>query len=210
MRGVSACPDENELAAFADGRLPDEARGRVALHIADCARCLDQVTFLESAGNLEARVPDRLLEQARQLPQKDRGRKRFQFAAAAAAVVLVSVLAPWFWFHRDGDEENREVRGSASVADLQVLAPGPGEPVARDSLALRWTALDDALVYTATVLTDGGDRVFEQRTEKTEIGFPPEVELRPGVSYFFWVRAHLRDGRTVRSRAVEFSLAAPP
>ncbi|MGH9389329.1 MAG: hypothetical protein ACRD1Z_06910, partial [Vicinamibacteria bacterium] len=206
MRGLPSCPDENELAAFAEGRLAEEARGRVLFHVADCGGCLDQVAFLKSTGNLEARVPDRLLEQARQLPRKERGRYPFRFAAAAAAVLVVSVLTPWFWSHRDGDAGNREVRGRASAVDLEVLAPAEGEVTSRADLAFRWIALEGAVAYTATVLTDGGDPLFEQRTEGTEIDLPSEVELSPGVSYFFWVRAHLRDGRTIRSLAVEFSV----
>lgn len=204
----SSCPDENALAAFADGRLAEEARSLVAVHIADCADCLDQVAFLKGAGSLEARVPDLLLEKARMLPQKTRGRHRFQLAAAAAAaVLLVSVLAPSLW--REGDREIREVRGEASAADLEVLAPRDGEAVPRVGLALRWLEFEGAFAYTATVLTDGGDRIFEERTEGTEIQLPADLELPASGCCFVWVRAHLRDGRTVRSRAVEFSLAAP-
>jgi anti-sigma factor RsiW len=76
----STCPPENEIAAFAHGRLADEARSRLALHIADCAACSDQLAFLKKADDLEARVPDRLLAEARGLRRRIRSQARVRFA----------------------------------------------------------------------------------------------------------------------------------
>ncbi len=90
------CPDEALLAAYVDGGLPGRDRARVESHVADCAACLGQVSFLAhgQAGSGDA-VIARGVARARDLVVAPSGQWRalaWRWGAAAAGIVCVSIV----------------------------------------------------------------------------------------------------------------------
>jgi len=95
------CPDESQIAAYADRQLTGHAKDKVEAHLADCDFCLNQVGFLIRIANAPApdSVPAALILRARGL-----GEKRFRaegttlwhwgkIAAATACLVVVGTIA---------------------------------------------------------------------------------------------------------------------
>ncbi len=60
------CPDEESLALFLAGNLPESRRSEVEAHLARCAFCLDDVVAAYQSGELTAgeNVPRRLMARA--------------------------------------------------------------------------------------------------------------------------------------------------
>jgi hypothetical protein len=90
-----ACPGESELAAFADGTLPAEARVRVEKHMLRCADCLDAASQLVKwrRDNPALAVPPALLVRVRALQSSPRPRWMAPAAAAVgAAALLVAIV----------------------------------------------------------------------------------------------------------------------
>ena len=63
------CPNETQLAAYADCQLDSAAREFVEAHLADCDSCLGQVSFLVQSADWAdvAEVPAQMLARARNL-----------------------------------------------------------------------------------------------------------------------------------------------
>ena len=64
-----SCPEESQIAAYADHQLAGPAKDKLEAHLADCDFCLDQVGFLIRSANapLPEMVPDSLLRRAGKL-----------------------------------------------------------------------------------------------------------------------------------------------
>ena len=94
-----ACPDPLDLAAWLDGRLPDDRRDAVDEHLVACPACLDAIRAGRAALDDDTLgfVSPRVLEGARALVS---GRRRSDHAwwaaarrvGAVAAMLAVSVL----------------------------------------------------------------------------------------------------------------------
>jgi hypothetical protein len=218
------CPDEAVLAAWAEGRLPGDARGKLEGHVADCAFCRGQLGFLARAADLgpPPAVPARLLSAAvsERAPLLGRLRPATALAAGAGLLLALLVAAPWPGFPGTGPPDGtrgdspaaagsaREVRSETVVdASPRILRPAEGQTVARDALALRWIGTPRALFYTVQVVDADGDVAWEGRAEATSLTVPATAPLFPGRLYFAWVFAHLPSGATVPSPAVGFRLA---
>ena len=218
------CPDEALLASWAEGTLTDAAREGLVGHVADCAFCRGQLGFLARASDLgpPPAVPARLLSAARGERAPLLGRLRPATALAAGATLLLALLvtAPWPGFpgagpsgRAGGDSpaapgDAREVRSDAAPdVSPRLLRPAEGQTVAREALALRWTATPRALFYTVQVVDADGDVAWEGRSETTTLSVPAAAPLFPGRPYFAWVFAHLPSGATLPSPAVGFRLA---
>ena len=157
------CPDDETLAAWAEGRLPDALRERLEGHTADCDFCCGQLGFLARSGDLgpPPAVPARLLAAAQGERAPLLGRLRPATALAAGAILLLALLVagPWPGFtgaariDRPGGDSPaapgpaREVR-SAPAADgvPRILFPAEGQTLSRAALALRWQEARGALV----------------------------------------------------------------
>lgn len=95
-----SCPDEAQIAAYADHQLASPAKDKVEAHLADCDFCLDQVGFLIRTANapLPESVPNPLLIRARKLAgEKTRAEGSAlwhwgRIAAAAACLVVVATI----------------------------------------------------------------------------------------------------------------------
>ncbi len=219
-RGPSrGCPDDLELAAYADARLEEPGRQWLESHVADCGHCLAQVGFLRRAraAGEPAGVPAGLLERARRLVRSPPAAAvvRWRWAAAAAAAASVAIAAS-VALHPSGTgletaAAPARVRGALTeaAAPPEVLLPREDSKAAPD-LELRWTAVDRALFYELKLVTAEGDVVWEDRLETTHARLPSGLALATGARHFFWVRAYLPEGVTLKSRAVGFEVAGRP
>ncbi len=211
------CPDEETLAAWVEGSLPQARREKLEGHVADCPFCCGQVGFLARAAELGPlpAVPAHLLAAARGQSAPPFGllRPATLVAAGAGLVLALLVVSPW---GRPGSfsaepeaarvvRTARTVRGPADAA--WILRPSEGEIVPRAALELQWEEAPEALFYTVQLVDPKGDVVWEGRADGARLAVHANAALAPGQPYFAWVLAHLRSGTTVRSPAVGFRLA---
>jgi hypothetical protein len=85
-----------------------------------------------------------------------------------------------------------------------LLAPRDGSAIKREALTFRWQSVPDAAFYEVSIMTAAGDLVVSRQTESQSLDVSGELPLQTSTKYFVTVRAHLRDGRTVRSSVVSF------
>jgi hypothetical protein len=88
-----------------------------------------------------------------------------------------------------------------------VIFPGDGAVMRREDLEFRWDPLPNTIFYEVWITTAEGELVFEQKTEAQKIKLEPGVALSSGTSYFFSVRAHLREGKTAKSSILNFRIS---
>jgi|SRR5262249_14061570 len=260
------CADEAKLAAYVDGGLNVATRKRIEAHLADCQRCVDQVSFLVRANDWSEfnEVPPGLKAKARSLVNAE-PKSRFAFdwrwaPAALAACLLVTFLALVITRTRQSpatDNANlvaapqpREtplttsspanprphpdvVATSKSPAPVmavpapsaprpstsmirsgddvtkspKLLSPYEGQILGGDSLEFRWQRVPEALFYEVSVTSASGDVLASKQTGAAMMKLSDDVSLKPATKYFVFVRAYLRNGQTVRSRGVSFSIA---
>ena len=101
----------------------------------------------------------------------------------------------------------RQTRSVNRLAAAPLLiAPKAGSVVDRKDFELRWKDVPRALFYEVRIATSEGSLVWKARVEQTSLRLPGEIQLRPGQSYFVWVRAYLPEGKVVRTEASPFSV----
>lgn len=206
-----ACPDEHQIAAYADGTIPESAREDVELHLADCERC----TLL--AGTLSRleiestdRPPAEVLEQAERLvrPKSDRWTRYLPHLAAAAVLVLAVGV---FFGQRDQatvrtDDDFRTTRGIAGSPRMEVLAPAAGAGVHATDFEVRWTDIPDTRYYLVRIVTSSGALVTEQRVTDTRWRPGSGVHLQAGQDYYVRVEAYPAVGASTGSVHVPFTV----
>lgn len=98
------------------------------------------------------------------------------------------------------------VRGRTQPSlEPRVLEPKAGATVDAANLELRWAGVQHVLFYEALITNPSGEPVWSSKVEQARVHVPAEARLRPG-SYFVWVRAHLPEGKVIRSQAVTFTV----
>jgi hypothetical protein len=225
------CLSEADLAAYADGRLGEQAKRRVEDHLAECEYCLEQIGFLlrPQEGPASQPVPPQLQAQALELGRRKgvtRPAHRWGAVAAAAAAAAVVLML------RTPSPQAPAVSSSPTVVPTsqaptpapapavregvrsrpvgpvrpEPVLPRPDSRVSRASLEFRWTPVPQSLFYDVRVATAAGDLLWEGRVTATSLRPPVDLPLEGGQKYFVWVRAHLPDGKTVQSRALAFSV----
>ena len=216
---TDTCPEETEYAGLIDGTLPDEERARLADHLAHCQKCLDLVTFLVGVQDRpQDQVPQELLAAALKMGsgrQPIRLPARFQWqaalATAAGVILVVSVLFTQYPKLTDVlmPDDPSQPADSDSVRvnrlgqdQLAIMFPAQGATIDSSEPEFRWSSVDQSLYYEIQVLSDNGDILWEDQTEKTRLQLPPEFTLDHNTNYFVWVRVYLPDGRTIKSKAV--------
>jgi hypothetical protein len=213
-----ACPDEQRIAAFADGLLGPEDRAQVELHLADCAHCLAMVGLLGREGDNEPGelVPEVVLARIQQLDDisyRSRWRSAPRWAAAASLLLAIPVLlqlsGPPGGVHESQSAPEARVKRSATV-DMdtpEVLLPVAGATVEPDTLRIRWTAIPGSDYYDLRIVTDAGALVVEQRVTGTEWRPTQATGLARGAEYYVHVDAYPADGKVLSSVHVPFRTA---
>jgi len=229
------CPDETNLAAYADAHLADDAQRRLEAHLADCDFCLNQIAFLLRAQeSAMPEVPQGLLTRARELGAEGKEARwlaewRWRTAAAAAACVVLGAIVwlrqpppPLVPPHRGPaplvevapaptatpSAPHRVVRnGQKAGAPLRLLFPREGAIIPRAGFDFRWTEVRGCLFYEIRLMTGEGDLVWEGRVEATQARIPANVQLTPGSKYFISVHAYLPEGKTLPAAVVGFTVA---
>lgn len=232
-RGWS-CPDEQSVAAYADGRTSDREKRWMEEHLAGCEACRAQVAFLVRSESAEGSpLPAGLLRRAQQIVsggQNPAAAPGWSWAAAAATAAAGAVLwMSWPVVQKQqpvpsavgpaisvaqqrapappapqGREETTAVRSTRNKADLPILLSPQPDSSLHNQREFRWLPVAGALYYEVRVVTADGDVVWEQRTEGTSIRLPEEVRLRAREKYFVWLRAYLPEGKVRQSKAVAF------
>jgi hypothetical protein len=199
------------IAALADG----ESLGPGALaHVARCDDCLEKVTVITQL--LRDHDIGKPVAASACAPQ---GWKRMTrtppWRAAVAASVLLFVSGLVYRYQNPSptsglDIPLREVRGGGGAAQaVPVLRmPQDGQELRRSDLHFNWTAVDNAIYYQMELLSADGDVLWQEQMEGTDATPPESLYLAGGATHYAWVRAHLRDGKTVKSQAVSFRIIA--
>jgi hypothetical protein len=215
---TSACPDEEQLAAYVDGTLVSAASEQLELHLADCTPCLELVGLLsrERDAPVTEAVPEKLLDQARTRPAM-KPRRWLQQAPrwAAAAMLLVSV--PLLIHLGRSPDRGNEGQGSpaarttrnidARVSELKVIAPVAGTALDPRTLSFRWTPVAGSPYYDVRIVSDAGDLIVKQRVTGTEWRPPARLNLVPGAEYFVHVDAYPSGNKAMGSEHVPFRVA---
>jgi len=236
------CPDEAQLAAYFERRLPAPEQQEVEAHVSNCEHCLAQVAFLLEVQDAELpEVPRSLLERARQPASSGKTFSGMVWrwspaVAVLAGVVVVASILVWRDRPAPGAQPNRSapreqasqraasipapqvtegsktgstaqvVRGQTPPSlEPKVLKPKLGARVNAENLELRWAGVPQALFYEVLVTNPSGELIWSGKVEQERVRMPAEARLRPG-SYFVWVRAHLPEGKVIRSQAVTFTV----
>jgi hypothetical protein len=212
------CPDEVTLAAFVDGRLPESARSRVQGHLADCGLCVEHVAaVLLSRETATPEVPAPLLARARELAESPTDGApafawRWSAVSAAAGLTLVAAVLVWQVSTAPTPETSpAQVRSnSGQLMPPEVLSPEEGSVVGREPMDFRWRAVAGAIYYEIQLVTAEGDVLWQGRTEETGAQLPGTVRIAPGQEVYVWVRAHVLDGKILKSDPVGFTLDNEP
>jgi anti-sigma factor RsiW len=96
----------------------------------------------------------------------------------------------------------RKEEGANGLPNL--LSPHDGAALKRRTVVFNWQSVPEVAFYDVSIMTASGDLVFSRQSEAESLDLPASLPLQAGVKYFVSVRAHLRDGRTIRSSVVSF------
>lgn len=99
------------------------------------------------------------------------------------------------------------IRSGGQNLLLTVVFPPDGARVRRSELDFRWQSVPDTVFYGVTLVTAAGDLIQETKTEDTHLRIADDIQLVPGGKYFVSIRAHVREGKTVKSNIVSFRIS---
>ncbi len=203
------CPDDQTLAALADGRLPESERSAVLGHLDRCDACTQSLAAL--AALMEAPpvvAPRDVVARAVKPRLVVRPVRRLAGIAAAAAAVLVAVTV---WPVRDAGSPgsatappvpaDSPVRSGSSDGMLVLDVPHDNEELSA-GFAVTWHGLPDATFYEVQVTTPEGDVLWSSQVDGTRQSVIVPEALPVARPSYVWVTAHLREGRRLTSNVV--------
>jgi hypothetical protein len=118
-----------------------------------------------------------------------------------------SVPAPSAEKPKSAEPVAPEIRREGQAQLPTVVFPRNGATLRRSQLDFRWQPLADTAFYDLRVVTAEGVLVLASKTEDTHLRIADNIPLQPGAKYFVSVRAHLRQGQTVKSGIVSFRIS---
>jgi hypothetical protein len=232
------CPSAEQVAAYLEQRLAGDDKARFEAHLAHCDFCIGLLSFLVRQQEAEehVEVPALLVRQAVDaVPEEASASRswRWVLAPALAAIVVASTVLlkspqPAQFTPPDvpappvatttppmsvPKSQSRPVRTpeirslTTPTTGLQLLEPLPGSIVRGEELHFRWKAVVNAAYYEIRVVNSEGDPVWRAESTGPTAQVPASLSLRPG-KYFVWVRAHLSDGRTLKSETIAFRIGS--
>jgi hypothetical protein len=210
------CPEDQQIAEYFDGELPEAERDRVERHLADCRFCLARLGMLQRLAQnpIVPRIPEDVLATAKSMRQATPARPKRAPAWAAAAVLVVAVGLLWQLFPvremgqvdlprthtAEPSSDLRETRSlDPGAMGPRFLSPHEGPGITSDSRTFRWTPVPNSLYYEVRIVSDAGDLLWRERVEGTEWRLPAGLALTPGSEYFARVDAYLTDAKTLQS-----------
>lgn len=192
------CPDDEDIAAFVDGTLPEARRESVRHHLPDCPACIQRVGLITRLSR--ATDEDRPTEPGLATGPAYATASRW---AIAASVLIAVAWAAWLPVQEDSD--HRATRSiESTLTQPEILAPISGAAAHRDDLVIRWTEVPESLYYEVRIVSDAGDLVSLQRVDITEWTLADQAELQTGHEYFIRVDAYLTDSQSIRSEHIPF------
>jgi len=230
------CPSEERLAAYLDGAMGSDGRGRIESHLVDCEFCRSLVADVAKLQRLEAQaLPAGLLRNAIAFGSTKPRRLRWVFLPVAttagvgiAVIVALFLRSPEQLVVSSPSAPSAPVIAKAEPAPTfeppvahiernltsrevlpQIVSPKQGKVVPRDQLKFQWKPLLGARYYEIHVVTPEGDLVWEGQSEAAILKFPSDVTLKDG-PYFVWISANLADGRVPKSIPVRFLVSTSP
>jgi anti-sigma factor ChrR (cupin superfamily) len=191
------CPDDDAIAALAEGTLEASARAGALPHLAACPRCRGAVASVARA------LADSSV--ASEIKAVEGGRRRRFYRVALIALPAAAALALLLARPRTLDEEASIHRAPTITA---APAPSPAAPVAMvsDARAFRWSAVPSADRYRLTLFDTEGRVRYETEVVGTAAALPDTVVLVPGARYLWKVEARTGFDRWSSSELVEFSI----
>lgn len=145
VTSTSRHPDDETLAAFVDGTLPEPRRREVTEHLASCEDCYE--IFAETArflGEHPEHAREKDPQPARVIPFTRRGLRMPARSWVAAAAALLIVLAGAWLMLQGGPAEPIDPLASSS-GELLALLDGPGREAAVEHL---WSEESGALAFS--------------------------------------------------------------
>lgn len=233
------CPSAEQVAGYLELRLTREDRARFEAHLAQCDFCIGLIGSLtrQEEAKEQVEVPAHLVREAVEaVPQKTSAGQswRWVLAPALASIVVVCAVllkppeplqfvvpqasypaAEKMTLPQAAPQLQSRPAKAPEVRGLKPAAPGPrlldprsGSVLPASGLCFRWKAVADAAYYEVRVVNSEGDPVWGAESKDAFTQTPADLRLRTG-KYFVWVRAHLRDGRTLKSDTIGFQIANP-
>ncbi len=169
----SACPPPEDVAALADGTLPDARRLALVDHVAACADCSRDLALLHSVAAARQPAPYR------------------RIAMAAAAVLALAVGAPLVWRAMSPPPTDDVFRGAG--LRMALVAP-TGTVDAEAGRLLVWRRVEGAAEYRVELIR-GGAVGFSATTGDTSLTLPDSVRLVTGTDYEWSVEARVEGER---------------
>ena len=175
------------IAAYLGQEVSGEERQAVQQHLLTCKECRVDLAEASELGAARHRV--RWL--AVGLP------------AAAAAVLAVALFGP---STRDVTNDTTVLRGEQAEGTerFEAVSPINGTEMSRDSLVFRWRSEGAQAHYVMTLTDENGDVLWTTGTSDTTLGFPRDVGLVSGRTYFWYVDALLEGARSSTTGVQEF------
>ncbi len=175
-----------DVSAYLSHAVSAEERGRIEHHLAECGSCCDEIV-------------------AHGYRLSETRRSRWPMAASAglaAAAVLAGVLLLGPPLGLILSDEEPVFRGAEAPVEqalrptIEAVAPEDEGAVAKDSVVFVWHPVDADALYSLT-LTDGeGSLTWRGLTRDTLLALAPDVRLRDGEQYYWYVDALLATGES--------------
>jgi len=203
-----ACPDDQTLAALADGLLSEGERTAVLSHLDTCAACTTQLAALAALLEEPSTAPPEALV-ARALRPRSTARPlpRLVGMTAAAAAVIIAVMV-WPAREAGGPPEippaatgNSPVRSGATEGTLQLDVPQDNEQLP-PGFEVRWHGPAGAAFYQVQVTTPEGDVLWSAQVDGARQSVVVPASLPTATPSYVWVTAHLAEGRRLTSNVV--------
>ncbi len=216
------CPEDQVIAEYFDGDLPQVERANFERHLRDCRFCLARIGVLErlAQNRNDTRIQEAVLATAKQMagpaPVHRLGMAPAWATAAVVVVALFTIVNNSRNLSREPaaipivapatEADNRQFRTAGPISThLSVLHPKPGAGIVPGSL-IEWAEVPGNLHYNIFVLSNTGDVLWTERLQDTDWVLNESLQLSPGSEYYFRVEALLPDGSNVSSRHIVFQV----
>lgn len=182
-----------DIAAYLNGALSSDERHSIEGHLGICRPCREEVT--------RAR---------RLLRTSPRTSRRWVIAApavAAAAVAAFVLFLPRDTTRIDQQQERSAEASTETVQLIKVISPADGDTLRSGNVVFAWHPQSDAPLYRLSLTDGAGQEIWSADTRDTIVRVPPDVTLKAGTAYLWYVDALDARGTSVTSGTFRFRVA---